>query len=282
MSDSQIHHIGDGKSRVIVPLYAKRWYICCMGAEEFHSRKVNITRLYRILDELEAFLNGKRTLAVSSGRMRWPLRGMYFFFEPGETRSTTGTGMRVVRVGTHGLKPGGKSTLWGRLRTDRGYLWKVEPGGGNHHCSEFRYLVGTALIQKENWLPEVIKTWGIGTGIQPKEVRERERPLEHAVSQYIGGMPFLWVAVTDEPGRESMRGYLARNAIALLSNYSIADSPVDPPSSEWLGRWARDQKVVASGLWNVNYVADTYDPRFLDVLHTYVHIMKKEGNKFPI
>lgn len=247
-----------------------------MSAEEFHSRKVNITRLYRILEELESFVGGKRTPSDSSGSMKWPQRGIYFFFEAGEERSTTGKGMRIVRVGTHGLKPGGKSTLWGRLRTDRGYLGNVNPGGGNHHCSEFRYLVGTALSHKENWPAAVTSTWGIGTGIQPKEVRERERPLEHAVSQHIGRMPFLWIAVTDEPGRESMRGYLTRNAIALLSNFSMPFSPVDPPGPEWLGRWALDKAVTASGLWNVNFVADTYDPRFLDVMHTYIRIMQKE------
>ena len=38
------------------------------------------------------------------------------------------------------------------------------------------------------------------------------------MSRYIGVMPFLHLAVNDEPSPESMRAYLERNSIALLSN----------------------------------------------------------------
>lgn len=43
--------------------------------------------------------------------------------------------------------------------------------------------------------------------------------MERRVSDYLRQLPFLWVDVPDEPGPESDRAYLERNAIALLSNY---------------------------------------------------------------
>jgi hypothetical protein len=77
-------------------------------------------------------------------------------------------------------------------------------------------------------------------------------------------MPFLWVRVDDEAGPSSLRGYLERNAIALLSNYNCQDAPIDPPSVQWLGRWAANEQIQGSGLWNVNHVAEGYDIGFLD------------------
>ena len=79
-------------------------------------------------------------------------------------------------------------------------------------------------------------------------------------------MPFLWLGIDDEPGPASLRGYIERNSIALLSNYDQPDSPIDPPSAEWLGQWADREQVRRSGLWNVNHVTEDYDPDFLDML----------------
>ena len=67
------------------------------------KRLEHIKHFYKILDLLEEKVGGKRLLAECDGRMDWPKRGVYFFFEPGESRSTSGEGPRVVRVGTHAL-----------------------------------------------------------------------------------------------------------------------------------------------------------------------------------
>ena len=48
---------------------------------------------YERLDELEHHIGGRRRLAETSGRLRWPDRGVYFFFEPGESRSGSGGGL---------------------------------------------------------------------------------------------------------------------------------------------------------------------------------------------
>ena len=70
------------------------------------ARLQDVEEFYAILDELEHVLGGKRTLAEAHGRMSWPTRGVYFFFEIGESRTTSGSGPRVTRIGTHALKRG--------------------------------------------------------------------------------------------------------------------------------------------------------------------------------
>jgi hypothetical protein len=240
-----------------------------MPGNEFEAHLRDIQRFYRILSELEANVGGKRTLETAHGRMNWPERGVYFFFEPGEGRTTSGTGSRVVRVGTHALMAGSSRTLWERLRQHRGTVGGSNPGGGNHRGSVFRLHVGTALIDRDNWPQAVAGKWGVGSSAG-KPVRERERPLERAVSQHIRSMPFLWIGIEDEPGPASLRGYIERNAIALLSNYNFQDNPIDPSSSDWLGHRAASEHVRCSGLWNANHVADDYDPVLLDRLQEHV------------
>ena len=88
------------------------------------NRHADLVRFYEILGSLEYTLGGKRILADCDGRLVWPDRGVYFFFEPGETRSDTGSGPRVVRVGTHALKAASGTSLLATPVTasrDRGY-----------------------------------------------------------------------------------------------------------------------------------------------------------------
>jgi hypothetical protein len=83
---------------------------------------------------------------------------------------------------------------------------------------------------------------------------KREHPLERDVSEHIGRMPFLWVPIPDLPGPGSLRAFVERNAVALLSN--LRKPVIDPPSSGWLGRMAQRDQIKASGLWNVNHVTE--------------------------
>ncbi len=227
------------------------------------TRLQALKTFYGLLSELERRLGGRRTLADANGRMPWPRWGVYFFFEPGEMRRDSGCGDRVVRVGTHALKHGSQTTLWNRLSQHKGTL---STGGGNHRGSIFRLLVGTALMARDPRLR--IKTWAQGSSA-PKEVREAELPLERAVSDIIRKMPFLWLEIDDEPGPESLRGFIERNAIGLLSNFS-SPAPLDPPSSHWLGRYCPRERVRRSGLWNQNHVDEPWDPAFLRVMEELV------------
>ncbi len=232
------------------------------------DRLSDTLRFYELMDRLEGRVGGTRLLSECTGAMAWPGRGLYFFLEPGETRSRSGTGLRVVRVGTHALKAGSRSTLWGRLSQHRG---AARACGGNHRGSMFRLLVGIALARRSG-IPRP-PSWGVGAdpgtaarrlGVERAEVRESEAELEVAVSRYIGAMPFLFLGVEDEPGPASKRGFIERNVIALLSDYRAA-SP-DPASTDWLGRSSDRERVRLSGLWNNNHVDEACDPSFLDLM----------------
>jgi hypothetical protein len=84
-------------------------------------------------------------------------------------------------------------------------------------------------------------------------------------------MPFLWLEVADKPGPQSMRKYIERNAIGLLSNYNRP--VIDGPSHDWLGQYCANDKVRESGLWNVDHVDEQYDPAFLRCLEGLIKII---------
>ena len=232
------------------------------------SRLIDTVRFYGLLDRLDAWVGGARTLADCRRNMNWPERGVYFFFEHGESRTGSGSGPRVVRIGTHGLINRAKSTLWGRLYQQRG---AASTGGGNHRGSIFRLLVGIALERQENVRPP--PSWGVTSdirsaarqiGIGLEEVKQWERGLEVKVSRYFTGMPFLCLNVDDEPSPDSQRGFIERNAVALLSDFG--ERAVDAPSPNWLGRHSDRGRVRLSGLWNNNHVDGTYHPSFFNVM----------------
>ena len=222
------------------------------------DRTHDLSRFYDLLAKFGEKTGGPLRLSDCSARMDWSKRGVYFFQEPNEVRSNTGTGLRIVRVGTHALMAKSKTTLWKRLRQHR---------SGKHRGSIFRLLVGAALKKRDGW---VCRSWG-QSGSIPREVRDSERPLEDAVSETLGNMSLLWLAVDDEPGPDSKRAYIERNAIALLSNYN--KEPVDPASSGWLG-WDSDrERVRRSSLWNNNHVDEQYDSAFLDTMESLIDQM---------
>jgi hypothetical protein len=227
-----------------------------------------LRKLYDSLEHLKSRCGGMLTLSSCHGRLKWPERGIYFFFEPGEVRRESGDGPRVVRVGTHALTTTSKTSLWRRLSQHAG---RKKSGGGNHRGSIFRLLVGEAMMRRDG-LQEPA-SWGVKgdltaaaekLGWQASDLRVSERPLEQAVSEYIGRLPFLIAAAEDTAGPSSARGFIERNAIALLSNYGR--SPIDPPSSGWLGNWSTRDRVKGSGLWNNKHVDEEWSPELLTAL----------------
>lgn len=102
------------------------------------TRVGDLLRFYAALSVLEQKLGGSRSLASCSGKMSCPRRGVYFFKEAGEGRRESGTGPRIVRVGTHALKQNSSTQLWTRLSQHRG---RVAGGNGNHRGSVFRSIV---------------------------------------------------------------------------------------------------------------------------------------------
>ena len=236
------------------------------------KRIADTARFYDLLGQLEDALGGTRTLSACNGRMGWPQRGVYFFFEPGETRGLSGGGQRVVRIGTHALTSTSRTTLWNRLSQHRG---DAEGNRGNHRGSIFRLLVGAAIARRGDCNRP--RSWGVaadaGTaahrlGISRETLKEAEADLERRVSAYIGQMPFLWLEVPDAPGPDSERGRIERNAIALLSHAQGAAA--DAPSAQWLGGHSDRRLVRTARLWNSHRVEEDYDDAFLDALDALV------------
>ena len=231
-----------------------------------------IARFYGLLHQLELRCGGSRLLSECDGRMGWPQRGVYFFFEPGEHRTDSGVGDRVVRVGTHALTEGSESKLWSRLSQHRG---SGRAGAGNHRGSIFRLLVGSALRARSGTREP--RSWGVASGagaaarklgLDRERLRQAEAPMEREVSRRIGAMPLVWLRVDDRAGPGSDRGYVERNAIALLSNF--AKDPLDAPSADWLGRHSNRERVRESGLWNNDFVDRTHEAGFLDRLQRLI------------
>lgn len=111
-------------------------------------------------------------------------------------------------------------------------------------------------------------SWGKGTSASP-QIIEAERDLERAVSVVLARMDVLWLPIDDEPGPKSLRGYIERNAIALLSAYQ--SKVLDPPSSEWLGRYCPRDRIRSSGLWNSNHIGEPTDADFPKTLERLIN-----------
>jgi hypothetical protein len=227
------------------------------------ERRADIEQFYRLFDELGQRVGGPRQLRACTASTGWPRSGVYFFFESTERRDDGA--LRVVRVGTHGLRPHSRQTLWARLAQHKG----TRSGGGNREASVFRKHVGAALIcsQAEDQAREELCALWLGRRRpHDEESKIRIADIERRVSQYIGAMPLLWLRVdgVDE------RGYLERNAIALLS---IRQGGVDQPSLSWLGLHAPNERIQTSGLWNDQHVDEPYTPAFLDCMARCVEKM---------
>ena len=232
------------------------------------NRLANLARFYGLLNA-HADRHGGRLLLANIGSAQLPRRGVYFFFDENELRQDSGIGPRVVRVGTHALTVGSKSTLGRRLGQHRG----ARSGCGNHRGSIFRNLVGQALLAG-NGVPHC-PSWGIAgdltkasaaMGVDRRLIASSEKQLEVSVSNYLATLTFSFLDIDDEPGANSRRGLVERNAIALLSNHDRV--AFDAPSIAWLGHMSNRELVRRSGLWNQRHVTEACAEEFLIVFET--------------
>ena len=235
-----------------------QWY---SSFNQYLDRVADLDTFYKLIDKLYHGLNSGFKLKETNGSYSWPDKGVYLFFENGEFRKTSPFIQRVVRVGTHAVSEGSKSSLWNRLRTHRGGL-NLQ---GNHRGSIFRLHVGKSLISKYNLN---YPTWGIGQTAN-KKVKASEIELEKKVSQIIGNMNILWLSINDQASKKSDRSFIEKNSIGLLSCFT---RKIDTSGKEWLGNFNPNKAVSGSSLWNINYVDSDYDPRFLEILDYYVDV----------
>ncbi|ABD08171.1 hypothetical protein RPB_3475 [Rhodopseudomonas palustris HaA2] len=236
------------------------------SANDEASLADSFRQFYKIMHELYVAQGGGRLLADCTGRQGWPDRGVYFFLENNEANAASlfpRRMPRIVRVGTHAVSSGSKTTLWDRLSTHRGAL----SGGGSHRSSIFRLHVGRTLLTSQ---PEFgnLKSWGVGQ-VASKEIRTTESALEAEVSKTLGTMRVLWLDIGDEPAVDSDRAFVEQSSIGLLSRFNVL-TPQAP--DEWLGRQSHDYRIFLSGLWNLNYTFRRPHREFLTVLRRYVDI----------
>jgi len=180
--------------------------------------------------------------------MNWPEPGVSFL-DPNERPANDDEACRNVRVGAHAMNAGSRSTMWKRLCQQRGQ----PPGMGNHRGSVFRRHVGWALLARDGL---TCPTWGVRPSAG-RHLVESEPELEERVSAYLARLLVTHVPVLDEPGPESMGGYVERNAIALLSTWVA-------------GETHQGGSGPAVGLWNVRYVGERAAEGFLGRLRELV------------
>ncbi|MCB1517588.1 MAG: hypothetical protein KDJ19_08255 [Hyphomicrobiaceae bacterium] len=194
--------------------------------------------------------NGIHSFESFTSLQNLPRRGVYFFFDPDEETKWSGSVPRIVRIGTHAVSIGSKSTLRTRLRAHFGQ----KDRSGNHRASIFRLHVGNALIQSRS-LSERYPNWGQGMSAS-KEIRAAERSLEIEVSEYLGRLLMTYVELSDLPGKQSQRSQLENSAINFLGADMI---PIDEPSPNWLGRMALPKQIRETGLWNIQHNGLKFD-----------------------
>lgn len=218
----------------------------------------DIIGFYNRIYSLAENTGGILRFSECNGKMLWPKRGVYFIVDFHEKSLLSNGRPRIVRIGTHAVSNGSKSTLWNRLKTHKGTV----DGGGNHRGSIFRLHVGNAIIKKEGLSCD---TWGVGQNAG-KETKEKEQYLEKLVSEYIGQLGVIVLDVDDLPSSTSVRAYIEKNSIALISslNFSFNFS-----TSNWLGAFSPRNEIRDSCLWNINYIRSEYDPGFMRVFEEY-------------
>ena len=208
------------------------------------ERKADTERFYELMGELEEQVGGQHLLRNFASVVSPGDKGVYFIFEPGEIRRES-VALRVVRIGTHGLRAKSRSTIWTRLFEHLMFNGR----------SVFRDHINAALLNRN--------------GISKENLGHRHSA---CITDHIGQMRLLWVRI-DGDGGHVKRHKVEKNAIALLSDFHGA--AIDKPSPSWLGRHRVDAcdvkrnhaKLAKSGLWNVDFVGKKkYDQSFLDDL----------------
>ncbi|MGM8930212.1 hypothetical protein [Salinicola halophyticus] len=211
-------------------------------------------------------------LAQYSGQSALPRAGLYLFIDPHEQPVHPAVPGRIVRVGTHGVAAGSRSTLWQRLRAHKG----TQTGSGNHRGSIFRLHIGTALQARDcHELP----WWGRGSS-RPVELKadlvaqEKEKAHERRVSAYLGELHLAWLEVPGESGAGNQRARLERYLITLLSGMNGGKPTIHP---RWLGLSSPRAAIAGSGLWNLEHVGSPWSDVGSDLLEETFEAMAGHG-----
>lgn len=166
-------------------------------------------------------------------RRELPLDGIYLFFERGEFIERSGrTEGRIVRVGTH--RRDGRFPA--RIRQHYGQVHSLR---GNMNGSVFRKHLGAALMRLEDESDPRLDPWLAQGGQSFPEVEE-------SVSRLLRER-FAFVCLPVNGREDRLR--IESELIALLAQHPLA-----PPSTGWLGRHAASEEIQRTGLWNTQHV----------------------------
>lgn len=194
-----------------------------------YSASTLVERLYNLILALPRFRH-----EIETGRL--PLNGLYVFFEKGEIVKLGDKFLdRIVRVGTH--REDGR--FRGRIRQHYGNSGSL---GGNKNGSVFRKHLGGALLRRAN----------------PDDHRLRDGLTQDGpsyvtyvtVEAWVSGLlrnNFSFCCFRVDLREERLE--LEKGIIALL-----AQCPLSLPSPDWLGRYAANERITTSGLWNTQHV----------------------------
>lgn len=183
-----------------------------------------------------------------------PQKGVYIFCDKSEVSKLRPGVPRVVRIGTHAVSAGSRSTLRSRLRTHIG----SGSGTGSHRSSIFRLHVGQSLIAR-NLLHAKYPHWGKGS-TAPSEIRIPEHDLEREVSEYIGKLLVTTLPLVDDSGPNSGRAHIEKALVALFTENMDF---LEESGPTWLGRLSSRPLLQSSGMWNVQHVGAALDMKSL-------------------
>lgn len=192
-------------------------------------------------------------------------RGIYFFYETGETWGHGGSKPRIVRIGT-------SSNL--RNRINEHYLFdekkldfdKMKPAPKER--SIFRENLGRAILKQFN--DPYLKVWDIDfTSLQNREkygsLRDikKEKSIEEGITTIIQTLFSFRFIIPDK--NENIN--LEKSLIGTLSKCKKCRA-----SSNWLGNYSPKEKIKSSGLWQVNFLnAHEIEDHEKEIFHNVIN-----------
>ena len=183
-----------------------------------------------------------------------PLNGIYILFENGETDHGLD---RIVRIGAHT----GANQL--RSRLTQHYILE------NKDRSIFRKNIGRAILSKRN--DPYLKIWQIDFTTRNKRDEfgrlvnhSYQSQVESEVSKHIqDNFSFCVFEVNEKDKRLELESKL----ISTVSSCSQCR-----PSNNWLGNYSPVEKIITSGLWQVNELYGL--PFSSDEINNLISILK--------
>jgi hypothetical protein len=251
--------LGRTKLEVIAPFEHLNSYataLWCRIVEDVLVRRTTGAELYGMIAEASR-RHGVHRFELFGSLREMPQRGVYYFFDPDEETKFSSELPRIVRVGTHAVSAGSRSTLRTRLRAHFGQRDTT----GNHRASIFRLHVGNALLARSSRQASY-PSWGKGMSAD-RATKDEERALEVEVSRYLSRLLFSFVELSDASSPTSQRSQLERASINFLGADGI---PLESPSQGWLGLSARPEIIRSTGLWNIQHNGERFVRRDLDII----------------